>query len=209
VTESAGNGIDGLALARSKPFAVILLDWELPGMSGLEVARALREDPQFPKETRIAGMTAYASAEDERTCLEAGMDVFLSKPISHHQLLEILEQATGRVPVLNGPGLLNEMAHGGDLREPFVRWMEYHGTYRSELEAAISAGNAPSVRKAAHRLLGHLRMLDLDRLPGITADLMTAAQADDMAGIQQEWETLLPLLDQLEQEVKERIASGN
>jgi CheY-like chemotaxis protein/anti-sigma regulatory factor (Ser/Thr protein kinase) len=203
ITESADNGRDGFEKARTGAFAVILLDWELPEKSGLEVARDLRADPAFPRDTLIVGMTAYATAEDQQACLDAGMDVFLSKPISHRQILEILDRVASRGALLEGLGLLSDMSQETDVNATLERWAGFHATYREELEEAIAGGDAQAIRKAAHRLLGHLRMLELTRLPGVVADLMTAAQAGDLRGVDQEWQVLAPLMEQLDREIRE------
>jgi HPt (histidine-containing phosphotransfer) domain-containing protein len=150
-------------------------------------------------------MTAYATAEDQQACLEAGMDVFLSKPISHRHLLEVLGRVGRPGAILQGLKLIREMTKATDLRETLERWMEFHASYRQELESAITTGNAESIRKAAHRLLGHLRMLEISDLPGVVADLMTAAQAGDLGGVAQEWRVAVPLMEKLERELSERI----
>jgi CheY-like chemotaxis protein len=88
-----GNGRDALEAARRFRPEVVLLDIELPGMSGYEVARRLREDPAL-EGMRIAALSGHGSAEDRRRSLESGCDEHLVKPVDEQALLRLLETAT-------------------------------------------------------------------------------------------------------------------
>jgi hypothetical protein len=89
--------------------------------------------------------------------------------------------------MLHGRGLLGEMARNSSWEHEKGRWEEFFEGYLAELEEAITQEDPPLVRKAAHRLLGHLRMLDAAVLPGMLQDMLTAAHAGDMDGILLEW----------------------
>ncbi|MBW8735114.1 MAG: response regulator [Asticcacaulis sp.] len=64
---------------------VILLDLDMPGTSGVDVARILRGDRQFDR-TKIIAQTAHGSAEDRRSTASAGFDLHLAKPLSLQML---------------------------------------------------------------------------------------------------------------------------
>jgi two-component system CheB/CheR fusion protein len=94
----AGNGPDGLAVARKfKPDAVFC-DIGLPGMNGYDVARAFRSDVDLQKATLVA-LTGYASPEDNRRAREAGFDRHVAKPPDLH----ILEGILSDLPMYRGP----------------------------------------------------------------------------------------------------------
>jgi two-component system, sensor histidine kinase and response regulator len=93
----AGSGEEALELVRGAPFAAVLMDMQLPGMSGIEAAQALRAQPGHGSVPIIA-MTANAFEEDRRACLEAGMDGFLTKPFEFDALFETLHRWLGRRP---------------------------------------------------------------------------------------------------------------
>jgi CheY-like chemotaxis protein len=59
---------------------LILMDVQLPGMDGLELARRLKSNPEH-RESRIVALTAYAMKGDEEKAMAAGCDGYLSKPI--------------------------------------------------------------------------------------------------------------------------------
>jgi CheY-like chemotaxis protein len=68
------------------------MDMQMPELDGLDATRAIRALGQAWAQTRIVALTANAMAEDRRLCLEAGMDDFLSKPLSARDLREVLER---------------------------------------------------------------------------------------------------------------------
>jgi CheY-like chemotaxis protein len=96
--EQAANGETGLEMIRASPPDVVLLDHGLPGLSGWDVARALRADPAFAQLTIIA-LTAHAGEPSRREALQAGCSSFLVKPVDmkalEKELLRQLERGRG------------------------------------------------------------------------------------------------------------------
>src|SRR3990172_4060627 len=81
--EVAAEGQTGLALARENPPDLVILDWMLPGMDGLEVCRRLRLGGPVP----ILMLTAKDSVSDRVQGLDAGADDYLVKPFAFDELL--------------------------------------------------------------------------------------------------------------------------
>jgi two-component system response regulator MprA len=81
--EAAADGLAGLTLARENPPDLVILDWMLPGMDGLEVCRRLRAAGPMP----ILMLTAKDSVSDRVQGLDAGADDYLVKPFSFDELL--------------------------------------------------------------------------------------------------------------------------
>jgi len=79
----AADGPTGLGLARENPPDVVILDWMLPGMDGLEVCRRLRAGGAVP----ILMLTAKDSVGDRVQGLDAGADDYLVKPFAFDELL--------------------------------------------------------------------------------------------------------------------------
>jgi len=92
--DTAEDGMFAIELAARTPYALVLMDMQMPRADGLEATRAIRNLPGW-KETPIIAMTANAFAEDKARCIAAGMDDFLAKPFEpvalFHKLLEWLE----------------------------------------------------------------------------------------------------------------------
>lgn len=83
LTTVAPDGESGLALALAQPFDLVLLDIMLPGKTGLEVCRALRERSDVP----IIMLTARGEEADRVLGLELGADDYVPKPFSSRELL--------------------------------------------------------------------------------------------------------------------------
>lgn len=73
-------------VGQGRTFAVVLLDYDLPGMKGPALARSLRENLPADDQPVILATTAYATVEKRRECLEAGMDGFVGKPVTPARL---------------------------------------------------------------------------------------------------------------------------
>ena len=85
----AWNGVQGLLLAESHDVDLILLDINLPDIDGYEVARRLRSSTKNEvARTPIIVLTANAMRGDAQKALDAGCDLYLSKPINIFELLE-------------------------------------------------------------------------------------------------------------------------
>lgn len=93
--ELAADGETGLAMIRASPPEVVLLDHGLPGMTGWDVARALRADPAFATLPVIA-LTAHAGEPSRREAMAAGCTTFLSKPVDMKALERELQAVADR-----------------------------------------------------------------------------------------------------------------
>ncbi len=106
----AARGEEGLRLAKSEAFDLIVVDLMMPDLDGFEVIRQLRANPST-KTVLILVLTARAQAADEESVLEAGADSYLPKPFSsdglHRRIAEMLKQAEARQGAGGGPATLN------------------------------------------------------------------------------------------------------
>ena len=83
----AKNGLDGVSVAENEQVDLILLDINLPDIDGYEVARRLRNSHKHTlASTPIIAVTANALKGDAERALEAGCDVYMSKPINIREL---------------------------------------------------------------------------------------------------------------------------
>jgi signal transduction histidine kinase/ActR/RegA family two-component response regulator len=89
---SAGDGNVGLTLARTRIPEVILMDINLPGISGIETLRLLREDPLTAHITVVA-ISANAMPRDIEKGLQAGFFSYLTKPIKVNEFMDVLDGA--------------------------------------------------------------------------------------------------------------------
>ena len=85
----ANDGIEALELARANTYDLILMDIQMPRMNGFEATERLRQQPGC-ENIPIIAMTANAFLEDKEKCLEAGMNDFISKPVSPRVLFTVV-----------------------------------------------------------------------------------------------------------------------
>jgi PAS domain S-box-containing protein len=78
--EVAEDGAQALEMARREAYDLILMDMQMPRMDGIAATQALRTIPEY-KDVPIIALTANAFVEDRRTCLDVGMNDFLTKPV--------------------------------------------------------------------------------------------------------------------------------
>jgi DNA-binding response OmpR family regulator len=90
----APDGDAALEVARREQPDLVFLDWTMPGLAGVEVCRALRDDPRFDG-MRIVMLTARSQTDDRETAHEMGADDFITKPFSPIQLLEKVRDVLG------------------------------------------------------------------------------------------------------------------
>jgi signal transduction histidine kinase len=94
----AGNGVEAVAAWKQDRHPVILMDCQMPEMDGHEATRKIREleVQQVLPHTRIIAMTASVMLGDRELCLAAGMDDYISKPVSEGDLKKILQNAASQ-----------------------------------------------------------------------------------------------------------------
>ncbi|KAB2924413.1 MAG: response regulator [Dechloromonas sp.] len=87
----AANGQEALDLLASEPFALVLMDIQMPVMDGLTATQAIRANPQW-RDLPVIAMTAHATSEDQELTALAGMNAHLTKPIIPGLLYATLTQ---------------------------------------------------------------------------------------------------------------------
>ena len=82
----AANGLEAVTATERQLYDVILMDVQMPEMDGLEASREIIKRMSAERRPRIVALTANAMREDQETCLAAGMDDYLSKPVNPRAL---------------------------------------------------------------------------------------------------------------------------
>jgi len=88
------NGMEALALAREHHPDLILMDIQLPEVSGLEVTKWLKEDDKL-RSIPVIAVTAFAMKGDEERIREGGCEAYISKPISVSNFMDTIRQFIG------------------------------------------------------------------------------------------------------------------
>ncbi len=89
----ANNGLEAIAMLRSRTYDLVFMDIQMPIMDGFEATAKILEEWNFALRPRIVAMTANAMPKDREQCLAAGMDDYLSKPITIEYLIAALKRS--------------------------------------------------------------------------------------------------------------------
>ncbi len=179
--ELAQDGQQAIRMADTGEFDVVLMDVQMPGMDGLEATATIRaREKERGTHLPIFAMTAYAMKYDEERCLAAGMDGYISKPVSLRAIQRVLDGITpaqrnserrwDRAEALSRAGDDENLLH--DMVEIFLR--EYPSLV-SSLRQALAECNAEMLSRSAHRLKGEVGYFT--RGPALSA----VARIEDLA----------------------------
>ncbi len=93
----ASDGKQAFEAWQSQPFDLVLMDVEMPQMDGYEATAAIRQmERASDRHTPIIAMTAAKMKGDRERCLQAGMDLYISKPVHPDELYEVISQVTAQ-----------------------------------------------------------------------------------------------------------------
>ena len=95
--ETVDNGKDAVDMVEkaSKPFDLVLMDWKMPKMFGIEASKAIRNSKKVKKQPHIIMITSYGREEVRRKAEDAGLDAFLIKPVNQSLLFDAIIQVMG------------------------------------------------------------------------------------------------------------------
>jgi signal transduction histidine kinase/CheY-like chemotaxis protein len=86
---TASSGQEALEILKNEAFDVVLMDVQMPGMDGRETTRKIRTGLKL--QIPVIALTAFSQPSERQRCLDAGMDVYLAKPVKEKELFEVLE----------------------------------------------------------------------------------------------------------------------
>ncbi|HEX2572540.1 MAG TPA: response regulator [Polyangia bacterium] len=207
------NGRQVLEAVEKKTYDVVLMDMQMPEMDGLEATRRLRAT--WPKEKlRIVAMTANASEQDRRLCIEAGMDDYIAKPIRIQELVwamvgaseagavgEAPREASPATPVLASAPVA-ELRSIGILKKVSGMFIADTPGTLAALSAAIESGDVAQVDRIAHRLQGASGALGAQGMAALCVEIQQVAREGKLEGavflmarLEQEFEQVVEALE--------------
>jgi PAS domain S-box-containing protein len=171
---AAANGKEALAALEGcgeGPFDLILMDVQMPEMDGIEATACIREKEKgMGRHIPIIALTAHAMEGDRDTCIHAGMDGYVSKPLKAQELLDAMEEAVGRRTVSGKelPLTYHKVRDAFDrertlanvdgdmelLKEVVSIFLEEYPKTMLEIRDAMDEGDPGRVNRAAHSLKG-------------------------------------------------------
>ena len=190
--ERASTGAEAITLFTGRHFNLVLLDRNLPDMDGTEVARRLRALEANGPRAIILAVTAYCTLEDRASCLSAGMDAFVGKPLTPQKLRRVLAAAGRRnlaaasihvSPDAPSAGvdvsLLEYISDGTNhgLNRQIELFLNNLTDAEKQLQQAARTGDFKELADAAHSVLSHARLVGSTSLSNAAAGLQNAALA--------------------------------
>jgi signal transduction histidine kinase/CheY-like chemotaxis protein/HPt (histidine-containing phosphotransfer) domain-containing protein len=167
-----GNGQEAIAALDRGDFDAVLMDVQMPEMSGLEATATIREkEKETGRHQLIIALTAHAMKGDRERCLEAGMDHYLAKPIQSHELFAALNGATGirKIPaaqkrpvsIFDSEVALNRTGQDPELLAELIEIFLADCPWRmAEIQEAVALSDAQNLERAAHKLKGAAAVFD-------------------------------------------------
>jgi two-component system, sensor histidine kinase and response regulator len=180
----ANNGAEALERLAESTFDAVLMDCQMPVMDGFTATRRIRESERQNgrgKRLPIIALTANVMSEDRDSCIAAGMDAHLGKPIEPSQLVDCLIRylkADIQAPVVD-MGALRELT-GGDAefeRELVETFVTSGDQCLAEILAALQHQDFDTIGKRAHALKGASANIHASGLAAAASSLESAARA--------------------------------
>lgn len=175
--DSAVDGAEALAMAKSGRHHVLILDLSMPEMNGYDVARGLRESGS---KVRIVGVSAHAGERERTQAFSSGMDDFLTKPVELSALARALE--------LSPPKALPSDSWG-ELRSRWAREFRREvPKHVSEISSFLDGRNWGSLSRRIHYLKNSALVLGDERLQAALGAFDSAVQAANGTDSDAAWE---------------------
>ena len=212
--DAVANGVEAVSALESNLYDLVLMDVQMPLMDGLEATRHIR-DPQSAVHNHgvpIIAMTAHAMQGDRDRCLEAGMNDYVTKPVSPQALAEALtrwlpgedarptsksaeSKAAAEVaappatddpetPVFDRAGMLTRLMDDEDLARTVVEsFLEDIPRQIESLRSYLAAGDAEGALRQAHTIKGASANVGGESLRAAALEMEKAAKAGDLADV--------------------------
>jgi signal transduction histidine kinase/DNA-binding NarL/FixJ family response regulator len=194
--DTAANGIEALTAWRERAHALVLTDIHMPDMDGFELTRQIRAEeavmPGHPR-TPIVALTANALKGEAERCLAAGMDDYLTKPLTLERLREAVARwAMGQTEDEAGTpavdrSVVEEMFGGNEkaIARVLARFRDAGARMIDEIAAART--DPEQLAELAHKLKGAARAAGAIALGDLAATLEKSGRGADVDALRLEW----------------------
>jgi PAS domain S-box-containing protein len=198
--ELAETGKDALAACARRRYDAVLMDGQMPGMDGYEATRRIRErETRGGRRVPIIAMTASAMKGDREKCLEAGMDDYVSKPVTPDKLEAVLRKWVGAATAPAERAAAVPAAAGEQLDQAVVQSLmavDDDGTLMDEVVATFlriapsrlaaikkaAKGDAALLEREAHSFLGSCGNIGARRMAELCARLEVLGRSGSTEG---------------------------
>ncbi len=198
--ELAENGKEALAACARRRYDAVLMDGQMPGMDGYEATRRIRQrETRGARRVPIIAMTASAMKGDREKCIDAGMDDYVSKPVTPEALAAVLRKWVGAPSAAAERAAAAPAGDGQLLDEAIVQNLmsvDDDGTLMDEIVATFlriaparltaikkaAKGNAAGLEREAHSFLGSCGNIGARRMAELCARLEVLGRSGSTEG---------------------------
>ena len=180
------DGRQAIDVAAQETFDIILMDVQMPGVSGLEATAAIRErERTMDRHTPILALTASAMAGDREACLAAGMDGYVAKPLRPDELFSTIDSLCASSDSASQAVDLNALlaGFGGSahlVKEVVDVFLEDAPAMLTRLRQAARVSDAHELAAAAHAIKGSAGLFSLGRAYSSARLLEQQARSGDL-----------------------------
>jgi signal transduction histidine kinase/ActR/RegA family two-component response regulator/HPt (histidine-containing phosphotransfer) domain-containing protein len=223
-----GDGQGAVTALQQQVFDVVLMDVQMPVLDGMEATRLIRsQGAEQARRTPIIALTAHALSGACEQCLEAGMDGFVTKPVSAEELYQAIDavlerrgqlgaprapvRQDGNLPKSDVPSwdwskcLAGFGGNEGLFREVAAAFLAEEPVLSRGLVDAIGAGNAVQLRHFAHSLKGTLGLFPVPRGRELAIQLEQLGKSGDIAAASPLHQELVNELGRLRHALERRL----
>ncbi len=214
----ANDGKETIAAFEKESFDLILMDMQMPELSGFEITEAIRKkEMESGVHTPVVALTAHTMKGDKKRFIEAGMDGYISKPIKSKELYETIEKLSGLKQhtkiskdilahtLIEKKTALTYMDGDRELFKEVVElFLNNYPSLLSEIRVAISNSNSKALEREAHSIKGSAGNLSAKRVYDAASALEEIGKSGDLSNaeeaykvLEKEIEALRPVLEEL------------
>jgi signal transduction histidine kinase/HPt (histidine-containing phosphotransfer) domain-containing protein len=210
--EAVANGLELLQALERTPVDIILMDCQMPDMDGFAATAEIRRREGTTRHTTIIAVTANAFDGDEKACLAAGMDDYLSKPVKPEALRLTLEKwiktasavkepntgngggnrstSPARAPVIDQAQIssLRAIRKPNFLEELVDIFLEEASAHLQAIHAAVANGDEAAMRREAHCLKGATANIGATQMASLCKVLESSASLKDYGDLHRQLE---------------------
>ncbi|HEX2965201.1 MAG TPA: response regulator [Syntrophorhabdaceae bacterium] len=227
--DAVANGSEALESLEKISYDLIIMDVQMPVMDGLEATRQIRKSESHGKHRiPIIAMTAHAMRGDREECINAGMDDYLTKPITVNALTKVLmrwlpvnseraetctvsESNCQHIPVSQGrliwdkPAMLDRLMDDESLLVNILKtFFDDIPVQIRLLKECIEAGDIGGTERQAHTIKGASAYIGGERLQYLTSEMEKAANSGNLDKVN----SMIPDLDMQFMLLKEAVADN-
>ncbi len=228
--DTAADGAEAVAALEAQHYDLVLMDVQMPKMDGLEATRRIRDPGSavLHHEVPIIAMTAHAMQGDRERCLAAGMDDYVTKPISPVTLAEVLDRwlpheesapdrvpaepsvddaatAAAGVPIFDRAGFMDRLMGDEELASTVISgFLDDAPNLISALRSCLEAGDVSGTVRQAHTIKGASATIGGEALRTVAGDIERAATNGDLGAAGER----LPALESAFAHLREAISGG-